>query len=234
MTIPLHMLLVEDSPDDAQLIMLQLEQAGLDVDYRRVDTEAAFIAALDTIPNVILSDYALPRFDGLRALRLLAKRGLDIPFILISGTMGEEIAVEAIKHGADDYLMKDRLGRLGPAIQHALEQKRLRDEKAHADEALRQSQQAYQSLVNTVDGIVWAADANTFEFQFVSQQAERLLGYPIERWMNEPTFWKDHIHPDDQTWAVNYDATLLHSRTSRKNCPPATTRMLRSKTMVAA
>jgi len=81
---------------------------------------------------VSLSVYALPQFDGLRALRLLAKRGLDIPFILISGMVGEEIAVEAIKEGADDYLMKDRLGRLGAAIQHALEQNCLRDDKARA------------------------------------------------------------------------------------------------------
>src|SRR5215510_5955655 len=114
MTAPLHMLLVEDSPDDAQLIALQLEQAGLTATYQRVDTEAKFIAALDTPPDVILSDYALPQFDGLRALRLLDQRGLDIPFLLISGMVGEEIAVEAIKHGADDYLMKDRLGRLVP------------------------------------------------------------------------------------------------------------------------
>src|SRR4051794_13469314 len=111
MTVPLRMLLVEDSPDDAQLIMLQIEQAGLDVECRRVDTEAAFTAALDPPPDIILSDYALPQFDGLRALRLLNRRRLDIPFILISGMVGEELAVDAIKQGASDYLMKDRLGR---------------------------------------------------------------------------------------------------------------------------
>ncbi|MBI3780804.1 MAG: PAS domain S-box protein, partial [candidate division NC10 bacterium] len=75
-------------------------------------------------------------------------------------------------------------------------------ERKRAEEALRHSRQSYEALVSSVDGIVWEADARTFQFSFVSQQAERLLGYPIERWLTEPTFWKDHIHPDDQEWAV--------------------------------
>lgn len=201
---PLRELMIEDSIDDAQLIMLQLESEGLSAEYQRVDTEAAFIAALEATPDLILSDYALPQFNGLRALKLLKEHSLDIPFILISGTVGEDIAVSAIKQGADDYLMKDRLGRLNSAIEHALEQKRLRDEKGRASEELHRSQQAYQTLVNTIEGIVWEADAETFQFSLVSQQAERLLGYPIERWINEPTFWKDHIHPEDRDWAVDY------------------------------
>jgi PAS domain S-box-containing protein len=79
-------------------------------------------------------------------------------------------------------------------------------ERKQAVEELRQSRQNYEALVNSVEGIVWEADARTFQFSFVSQQAERLLGYPVERWLTEPTFWKDHIHPDDQEWAVDYCA----------------------------
>jgi PAS domain S-box-containing protein len=77
-------------------------------------------------------------------------------------------------------------------------------ERKGAEEALRQSQQKYASLVDSLDGIVWEADAQTFAFNFVSHQAERLLGYPVERWLTEPAFWKDHIHPADQEWAVNF------------------------------
>lgn len=77
-------------------------------------------------------------------------------------------------------------------------------ERRCAEDALRRSQQAYSDLVNTIDGIVWEADAQTFQFQFVSQQAERLLGYRAEQWVQEPTFWKDHLHPDDREWAVNF------------------------------
>jgi len=120
MNAPLNVLMAEDSPDDAQLILFQLEQEGLEVEHRRVDSEAAFRAALDQPPDLILSDFAMPRFSGLQALRIVKERGLDIPFILISGTIGEEIAVEAMKLGADDYLMKDRLARLGSAIQSVL------------------------------------------------------------------------------------------------------------------
>ena len=121
--------MAEDSPDDAQLILLQLEQEGWEVEYRLVDTEAAFIASLASSPDLILSDFSMPKFSGLQALRIVQERGLNIPFILISGTIGEEIAVEAMKLGADDYLMKDRLGRLGSAIQSILNKKQLGEEK---------------------------------------------------------------------------------------------------------
>ena len=76
-------------------------------------------------------------------------------------------------------------------------------ERKQMEQALRRSQQKYANLVNSLDGIVWEADAQTFQFTFASQQAERLLGYPIEYWLTKPTFWKDHIHPDDQEWAID-------------------------------
>jgi len=201
---PLHILIVEDSTDDVELIMLQLQHDGLDVDYKRVENEADFLSALAWTPEVILSDYSLPRFSGSRALQIIQEKKLQIPFILVSGASNEEMIAQAFKQGADDYIMKDRPARLGTAIRHALEEKRLLAEKIQADEALKQSQQAFENLINTVDGIVWEADANTFQFHFVSPQAEKLLGYPAEQWLNDPTFWKDHIHPEDQSWAVNY------------------------------
>src|SRR5688572_30133035 len=81
------------------------------------------------------------------------------------------------------------------------------DEVRMSEERYRElieARQSYESLVNTIDGIVWEADARTFRFRFVSKQAERLLGYPVERWTNEPTFWQDHLHPEDRDWAVQY------------------------------
>lgn len=158
MNTPLRILLVEDSPDDAQLVMLQLEQDGYEPEVRRVETEDTFTAALDPPPDLILSDFAMPRFNGLRALRILKERTLDVPFILISGTIGEDIAVDAMKQGADDYLMKDRLTRLGPAIQNALNQKRLRQEKALADIALRNSEARYRNIFQTVPVSIWEED----------------------------------------------------------------------------
>ncbi|HUG34759.1 MAG TPA: PAS domain S-box protein, partial [Anaerolineales bacterium] len=154
----LNLLLVEDSPDDVQLILLHLDREGIRVEYRRVDTEAAYHAALDSPPDLILSDFAMPRFNGLRALRILNNRRLDIPFILVSGTIGEDIAVDAMKQGADDYLMKDRLARLVPAIRLALNNKSLRDEKARADAAMRNSEARYRNIFQTVPISIWEED----------------------------------------------------------------------------
>ena len=140
MSIPLRVLILEDNPSDAELMLHELRRAGFVPEWQRVETEADYRAALDPALDLILADYRLPQFDGLRALQLLQEHALDIPFILVSGTIGEEVAVECMKQGAADYLLKDRLARLGQAVAHALEQKRLRDEKQRADHALRESE----------------------------------------------------------------------------------------------
>jgi signal transduction histidine kinase len=119
---PLKVLLVEDNPDDAKMVLRELKRAGFEPISQRVDTEVAFLDSLHSDLDFILSDYAMPEFSGLRALELLKKSGLEIPFVLISGTIGEDIAVEAIKLGAADYLLKDRLARLGPAVRRALQE----------------------------------------------------------------------------------------------------------------
>ena len=98
----LRVLIVEDSAADAELMLLALEQQGLKVVWQRVQTEADYQAALDTQPDVILSDWSLPGFSGLRALALLRKRGEDIPFIIVSGSIGEDAAVAAFQQGAND------------------------------------------------------------------------------------------------------------------------------------
>jgi DNA-binding NtrC family response regulator len=91
---------------------------------------------LEPTLDIILADYSLPQFDALRALHLLQERDLDIPFIVVTGSVSEEAAVECMRQGATDYLLKDRLGRLGPAVERALQQKHLRDEKRQAEDAL--------------------------------------------------------------------------------------------------
>jgi PAS domain S-box-containing protein len=189
-----NILLVEDSRDDAQLLMLQLEQDGLEAEYRRVDTEADFIAALDPPPDLILSDFSMPQFDGLHALRIVRERGLDVPFILVSGTIGEEMAVEAMKQGADDYLMKDRLGRLGPAIQSALNKIRLKEEKARADVALRDSEARFRSLIENSSDEVSIIDADGV-LLYESPSATPTLGYQPGDFIGKDLF--QLVHPDD-------------------------------------
>ncbi len=137
---PLRMLIVEDNPADAELLVRQLRRADFAPDWKRVDTEPEFLASLDAPLDVILSDYEMPQFSGLRALELVKQRGLEIPFIIVSGTIGEETAVAAMRQGAADYLLKDRLARLGPAIHHAVEEARLRRERKQSEAALRESE----------------------------------------------------------------------------------------------
>jgi len=125
-------LICEDNPEDAELVVRRADRAGFALDWHRIDTEQDFLAALQAPPELILSDYSMPGFSGLRALELLRDRGLDVPFILISGALGEQAAVDAMKLGATDYLMKEHTARLGHAIERALAEKRLRDERRHA------------------------------------------------------------------------------------------------------
>ncbi len=130
-------LIVEDDPADAELIARQIRQSGYELAWTRVQTKADFLAQLQRVPDIVLSDYSMPQFSGLEALELLRGSGFDIPLILISGTVGEEIAVEAMRVGATDYLLKDRIARLGNAVERALAEKRLRAERSRAEEQIQ-------------------------------------------------------------------------------------------------
>ncbi|HEX2731598.1 MAG TPA: response regulator [Polyangiaceae bacterium] len=132
----LEIILVEDAPYDAQLVLRELRRGGLECDVRQVYDEETFLDALKTEPDLVLSDYELPGFDGLSALALLKQRYPDVPFILISGAIGEELAVTAMREGAADYLLKDRLSRLPTAIRTALSQAALRKENRLLEERL--------------------------------------------------------------------------------------------------
>jgi signal transduction histidine kinase/CheY-like chemotaxis protein len=139
MSVPLRVLIVEDSEDDAVLIVRELKRGGYDPVFERVDTPEAFGAALsEQAWNVIISDYSMPRFSGLAALEMLRESGLDLPFIVVSGAIGEDIAVEAMRTGAHDYVMKGNLTRLSPAVRRELSEAGVRLARRQAEEALHQ------------------------------------------------------------------------------------------------
>src|ERR1043166_346817 len=144
MLTPLRVLLLEDREADAKLVLHELRSAEYDLHWRRVETEAEFLAHLDPAPDIILADFCLPQFGALPALRQLQERNLDVPFIIVSGSIGEDVAVSAMRQGGTDYVLKDRLGRLGQAVKNALEQKRLRDEQRQAQKALAESEKRLQ------------------------------------------------------------------------------------------
>ena len=136
MTAPLRILHLEDDVGDAELIHAALESDGIVSDVIRVDTQADFRAALAQRFDVILADNTLPGFDGLSALKLATEACPHVPFIFVSGTLGEEVAIEAVKFGATDYVLKERLSRIGPSVQRALREAKGRDERERAEAVL--------------------------------------------------------------------------------------------------
>jgi len=185
-TAPLRVLLLEDSADDAELLVFELRQAGFDPSWRRVEDRAGYLAALDHTPDVILADYSLPQFTAIDALHLMRERGDDIPTIVVSGVMSEESCVEVLRHGAVDYLLKDRLTRLGPAVRHALAQQRLIVGRRRDQVISQRHQQRFRAAfdnaptgmaVTTVDGEV--TEANPALAQMTAYPVDRLRGHPL-------------------------------------------------------
>jgi len=151
---PLHILIVEDSEDDTALVLEMLKEHGYRPVHRRVETPEEMMDALrQNRWDVVVSDYTMPHFNALAAMRLIKEACLDIPFIIVTGSIGEEIAVGAMKAGAHDYLMKDNLARLIPAIERELQEAVRRREHRQADEELRNSRQQLRDLAARLDSI---------------------------------------------------------------------------------
>jgi PAS domain S-box-containing protein len=191
----LHLLLLEDSLLDAELIQVILTEGGIDCELLRVETSADFLAALETEAiNLILADYDLPSFDGISALEIARDRCPDIPFIFVSGMLGEELAIEALKNGATDYVLKQRLGRLVPSVQRALREAQERRDRQRAEECLQKSEAKYRRIVDTSYEGIWMIDAQG-RTEFVNQRMSQMLGYSSEEILGRSLF--DFIEQTD-------------------------------------
>src|ERR687896_1503307 len=145
----LRILILEDVPMDAELVEYELERARIPFSSRRVDSRDDFLRELEQFkPDLILSDYTLPHFDGMSALSLARERAPSIPFLIVTGSVNEETAVGCMKAGATDYLLKSNLARIGPAIQGAIARVRSRAEQTRAEEALRRSEANLRAIFN--------------------------------------------------------------------------------------
>ncbi len=153
-----NVLILEDQELDAEIMVHALRKSGIAPKFRRVDNRDDYLAALEELPDVILADFQLPQFDALRALSLLKERKLDIPFIVVTGNVGETTAVQCLQAGADDYLVKDRLGRLGSAVTNAMREKKLRQWKGTAEKAAEHSAQQWQSTFDAIAAPVFLLD----------------------------------------------------------------------------
>ena len=181
MGIPLRALIIEDSEDDALLLVRMLQKVGYDPVYERVETADAMGESLERETwDVILSDYSLPHFSGSAALTLYKEKGLDIPFIIVSGTIGEEAAVTAMVSGAHDYVMKKNLPRLIPAIQRELKETELKKERKKAEEALRISEKRYRMAQTLCHVGNWEYNLQTTQF-WGSDEAKRIYGFDPAR-----------------------------------------------------
>jgi two-component sensor histidine kinase/PAS domain-containing protein len=156
--IALRIAILEDHPEDAELMVHELRRTGFAVEWWRMETETDFLAALESPPDLILADYRLPRMDAPRALELLRLHAPGVPCIVVSGAIGEDAAVEMMRLGATDYVLKDRLKRLGLVVRRALDEKRLREESRKAEEALRISELRFYSFMNNNPALAFIKD----------------------------------------------------------------------------
>jgi PAS domain S-box-containing protein len=193
----LRILILEDMASDAELMTYELRLARIDFSYRRVTDREQFLAALDEErPDVILSDFHLPGFDGLEALTQAQAKYPEVPFLFVSGAMGEEVAIESLKRGATDYVLKDRLSRLGPAVQRALREAEERLERRQAQAALRDSEAQYRLLLKNIPAVVYKGYLD-YAVDFVDEKVEEITGYAKSNFDSRKMKWSDILFQED-------------------------------------
>ena len=176
----LDILLLEDVESDAELTEYELRKAKIDFTFRRVETRDDFLQELHRcLPDLILADYSLPSFDGLTALRLAQKICPETPFIFVSGAMGEEVAVDTLKKGATDYVLKQHLARLGAAVERALREAEERRQRRQAEEKLRESEERFRTLFQTAGSVIGVVTPEGRILEF-NPEAERVTGWRRE------------------------------------------------------
>ena len=206
----IKVLLVEDLISDAELAEREIRKTLPNVNLNIVDTENDFRTALKTFrPELIVSDYQMPIFDGLQALKITREETFFIPFIILTGSVNEDTAVVCMKAGADDYVLKEHIKRLGPAISGAIKNKRLEKEHDLALQKLKESEEKYRTLVSNIPGMVYR-ELPTHKFDIVSG-SEILCGYKENAFLSEEINWDDIIYSEDRERIMHDVARLKKS-----------------------
>ena len=192
----LRVLIVEDEAADADLAIRELGARGIRCLHTRVDTEQTFRSALRSFrPHLILSDFTIPGFDGLAALDIAVREAPDSPFIFLSGTLGEERAIEALRRGAVDYVLKSNPARLAPAVRRALREVSERVRWRAAERQIRESEQRLRDIVDTVQDWIWELNVDG-RYVFSSESIRGILGFPIRDLIG--TAYANFVHADDR------------------------------------
>jgi PAS domain S-box-containing protein len=230
----LALLVIEDSPDDYALLMARLARGPWRVDAVRVETRSELDAALAGRSfDAVISDHRLPRFSSLEALAAVRAHDQELPFLIVSGAIGEEVAVEAMRAGADDYLMKDKLGRLEPALARALDRAAARRRQRAAEQALFESETRFRALTANLPGMVFQLEqaGERFALSYVSEGARRLFNVAPESLTAHPGRWLAQLPRED---AAGLRAALRRAAesgaelhwTGRAGRPPAPVRWI--------
>jgi PAS domain S-box-containing protein len=225
----LRILYLEDDRNDVELVQTRLEEEGFRCDLTHVETRVDFISALEKDAfDIILADYKLPSFDGLSALAIAREKTPDAPFIFVSGAMGEELAIETLKNGATDYVLKQRISRLIPAVQRALREAEEHSKRAKAEEEIKKYQAHLEELVkerttelsianehlsrseiryrvvadNTRDWEYWVNPEG--EFLYSSPSCKQTTGYDVEEFTADPDLLTRIVRPDDRSFFIDH------------------------------
>jgi diguanylate cyclase (GGDEF)-like protein/PAS domain S-box-containing protein len=195
----IRLLIVEDVAVDAELALRELRRNGLACNALRVETEDQYVRALEEFaPQLVLCDFTLPRFDGMSALALARERHPELPLIFVSGTIGEEVAVESLKQGATDYVLKSNLVRLAPAVRRALQQAEDRRKGRAAEAELASIRDRTNSIFDSLRDVVWSVLPARNEIVYINQATRELFGRPPEEFLTRPELWFECVHPDDR------------------------------------
>ncbi|HTD28720.1 MAG TPA: PAS domain S-box protein, partial [Xanthomonadaceae bacterium] len=207
----LKVLLVEDSLPDAELVLRELRGLSQPFEHLRVANEVALRDALNRFgPHVVLSDFSMPGFSGQRALTIVREEMPHIPFLFVSGTIGEELAIDALRRGAMDYVLKDNLRRLVPAIERAIDAARQRAERIQIERALRESEERFRTIVESSHDWIWENELNT-RITYSNGAIAHILGYRLDEMHG--TFATDHMLPKDREQVRQRIPELIAART---------------------
>lgn len=196
--LPLEIIVVEDSASDFDLLRMRLRAAGWSAQLVRVETEEELVAALAKPCSAVISDHQLPGFTSLESLALVRARDPDMPFLVVSGTIEQEVAVAAMRAGADDYIMKNDLARLSPALERALDDAALRRRRRDTEAALAESEARFRALAANLPGVIFQLHGRGAELSlvYVNEGARRLFGLSSEDIMAKPELLLDKVAPD--------------------------------------
>jgi len=201
-----RILILEDLPTDARLAEYEIRKVLRNFSTHVVETEDAFLFELENFkPHIVVSDYMLPSFNGLKALQLVQKISPDIPVIILTGSMNEDTAVDCMKAGATDYVIKEHIKRLGQSILNAIEQQKIKHEKLVAQQLLKQSEAKYRYMFSNSPQPMWIFDVETLAFLEVNTAAVRHYGYSVEEFLSMTI---KNIHPEEEITGLLNDIKL--------------------------